>query len=583
MPDVRSPELAHVEARRIRAGAIEEHAPQTDDELHALILERYGMDVPRTAACEGCDAPFAAFADLYFGRVESAAWLAPRGGAKTWMAAVWHKLSSLFFPGCESLTFAATLAQSRRCYQHLLDLIGKDGSGGVDTKLKSETRFANGSKVEIVSGTEAAVRGPHPQHVHGDELDTMQPGVFAASRGMSLSKPGIPAVDLITGTRERRGGPMDKLVREYEEDVAAEREPARRLYRWCIYDTTERVANCQRAKANEGRPHTELCDCHLVRKGTWEAGRSRTFADCCGGKLSRSAGWRPLSEVRRKFQENEREVWESEYECRRPSTRENVLPDFSRDRHGVVGVKHLTDVGNVYCGIDFGGRAHHHAVWILVLHEEVEWGTPDGETRLLKAGTRVAFDEAYRAGIGYGELAELLKRKEAFWAGHFPGFRVSYRWGDAQGTGALLELKAHNYFTGPSSKDQRGQISHFRDLVNDDLFAVEVNRCALLVEQLEGWSYQAGTEQPVRGEHAFDHGADATRYGLWGIRSLDPVAKQARYAQSVGHAGSELPSQTGAGASPWETATRGDFNPERDSMVQDYRERMGWLMGGPGE
>src|SRR2546423_1241259 len=65
-----------------------------DDELHAYLVSELGIDVPRVAACHDHDAPFDAFADLYFERDLAALWLAPRGGAKTFLAAAWHLLSS---------------------------------------------------------------------------------------------------------------------------------------------------------------------------------------------------------------------------------------------------------------------------------------------------------------------------------------------------------------------------------------------------------------------------------------------------------------------------------------------------------
>lgn len=140
------------------------------------------MDIPREAVCDDHQAPFAFIADLYFERVTSAVAMANRGGSKTASSAVLHLINSLFKPSCESLTVGAIEAQSKRAYESLKKFLVTQGGDGVyEPKdhpeivrtIESETRFKNGSLVEIVPGTISAVSGPHPQKVHADEQDQM--------------------------------------------------------------------------------------------------------------------------------------------------------------------------------------------------------------------------------------------------------------------------------------------------------------------------------------------------------------------------------------------------------------------------
>jgi len=105
---------------------LREMGPQTDDELHEWLKFELGIDIPRTAVCEGHSAPFTFLADLYFERTEAALGVANRGGAKTFLVAVLHWLNSRFKPGCESCTFGATEAQSLRAYAHLKNWIYDD-------------------------------------------------------------------------------------------------------------------------------------------------------------------------------------------------------------------------------------------------------------------------------------------------------------------------------------------------------------------------------------------------------------------------------------------------------------------------
>ena len=157
-----------------------------------------GVDVPRVAVCEDHQAPFQFLADVYFERVGSALALANRGGAKTFIVAILHYVNSIYKPGCESLSFGATLGQSNRCYGNIESWCYiKDEQGRktdhfqdfIDGKPRiSETEFKNGSKIEIVAGTETAVNGPHPQKSHADEIELMDDGTWTESRGMAVAK-----------------------------------------------------------------------------------------------------------------------------------------------------------------------------------------------------------------------------------------------------------------------------------------------------------------------------------------------------------------------------------------------------------
>src|SRR3982751_3357837 len=88
--------------------------PQTDDELHAYILEHYGMNIPRVRVCPDHHAPFEAFSNLYFERDNSALWMTNRGGSKTQMAALWHMLSAKF-KACDGISVGAILEHAGRC------------------------------------------------------------------------------------------------------------------------------------------------------------------------------------------------------------------------------------------------------------------------------------------------------------------------------------------------------------------------------------------------------------------------------------------------------------------------------------
>jgi hypothetical protein len=126
--------------------------PINDDELHDWINAELGIDIPRTAVCDGHVSPFQFIADLYFNRENSVIVMANRGGSKTFGVAVLHYLNGTFKPGIEGFTFGATEAQSKRAYAHLKSLIRKANADNIENSLESKTTWKNGSSLEIVPG-----------------------------------------------------------------------------------------------------------------------------------------------------------------------------------------------------------------------------------------------------------------------------------------------------------------------------------------------------------------------------------------------------------------------------------------------
>jgi hypothetical protein len=513
--------------------------PRTDDELYAYVLKHLGIDIPRTAACADHEAPFQAFADLYFERDLEALWLAPRGGAKTFMAAIWELLSSRFRPGCESLSVAATLEQARRGYQHLTGFLRRDGEEGVDTSLKSETTWANASRVEIVPGSENAVRGPHPQHVFCDEQEQLEPTVWEASRLMSRSKPGIAAQDLVASTRARAHSQMDKLIAECEAAESTGIEPPYHLRRWCVLECGQR---CEESS----------CDaCSSIVKGKWDSGEPRTFADACGGKLRRASGWIPLSDLHRTFRTTSRAAWESEMECRRPSSEGLILPDFSRDRCCVRNYLPVPEVGPVYMSVDMGFENPTATIWVQFVTlngKEIVADGYEGGDRKIPRRAFVVFDELFKARLSTAQYVALLKEKEASWQRETGNFRVAGRFYDVQASQAARDWAEHGVYlkNHVSGKNVARTTAFVRELADDGLLLVDAS-CVNTIRELESWHYDPYQDGVPHKRAGDDHCADALRYLIANVRRIEPAASPAASRRVVSR------QQTGAGPSPWET------------------------------
>jgi hypothetical protein len=233
-------------------------APKNDDELHALILEETGYDIPRVAVCDDHCAPFDPIADAYFNREPAILVMASREGGKTIGISVLQYINAETKPGIEGVTFGAIKRQAEQAYKYVKSFVfTRDANGNRVPKpqidgepTREKTEWKTGSQILIIVGTKSGVNSPHPQTVHADELDLMDPEVFAESRSMSSSKnlPGgkrIPAIDIVTSTRKSSRGPMQKLIDEIEIAERDGHRPAWKLYAYCFREAAAEAPNCR--------------------------------------------------------------------------------------------------------------------------------------------------------------------------------------------------------------------------------------------------------------------------------------------------------------------------------------------------
>lgn len=561
-------ELAELVSKtRILERRLAESGPRDDDELHSWILNNLGINIPRVAACDGHQAPFDFLADLFFERTQSALLMANRGGSKTFLVALLHLINSLFKPGVESATVGAIEMQARRAYMHLQKLLEKHGSDQIAAAIMSETRFKNGSRVEILPGTISAVNGPHPHKVHADEVELMDPEVFDESRNMSqggrINGEYVKAQDIITSTRKRGHGPMQKLLDEINEAELDGKEPPYKLYQWCCFESAARVDNCQCAY-----PEIENhCPCDDVVKGRWENGQPRTLKDVCRGRMAKSDGWVPLNDVINTFTKTSKGIWEAQQECIKPSLAGLVVQGFTRESCAIQDYEPNPDLGPIYMSVDFGGTNPHAVNWYQLLREEVEVKDYRGGTKRLTQGSIVCFDEVYKAEIGNVKLAELVAKKEARWRKAYRGWRVNKRFADPAAKAARLDWAKHDPPLPTVYRVTREIVEHIKlvvNLIEDEKLFVDAGRCPMWIEEIEAWHYpqkradmEYDPEIPV---DDFNHCMSNLRYAVANIASIEytvgkyngmPATKSRREIQEgTAQANiNDLPIAVGAGRS----------------------------------
>lgn len=539
--------------RALKAKAQDE-GPQNDDELHAWVIENIGVNLSRVKVCDDHDAPFTFFADLYFERTQSALLMANRGGGKTFLVALLHYINSIYKPGCESLSFGATEAQSKRCYQHLTNWTTEVKTNPDGTKhsvlknflvrsIEKLTEFKNGSRVEIVPGTKKAVNGPHPQKAHADEVEQIDDEAWEESRNMAVSKTVktdefdpetgepilrvIKAQDIMTSTRKTARGRMQQLM---DQAANAKREglkPPFEVYKFCVWETTQRQPNCRSAPENAERlaaGDPTLCDCDTVAAPGYDKAKDaegkevlvrRTFDKACGGKLYRSGGHHPLEQVHNTFQQNSPRTWAAQQECSRPLTEGNYL-DWDESFHEIYGYAPDPANGPIYMGVDWGGTNPHAVGWFQRLTTRVVVKDSEGHPRVLPDESIVLFDEIYKAEISARQLGERVKEREAWWKKQYPNFKVKARFTDPQGKPHRIEFKNQGLKSSWPVKTRNW------DFITDELvdvfdaghFFASAERCRNFIAEAGEWKKNPKTGEQI---DEFNHMIDAARYAVANI------------------------------------------------------------------
>jgi intein/homing endonuclease len=258
--------------------------PTTDDELWQWVVDNTGFEIPRVAVCEDHTAPFDFMADYYFERERGILVLGARESSKTLGVAIINYAFCETKNELDACTFADIEAQSNKSYSYIKKFVyTKDDNGrkiikgGIEGEpLRKETRWINGSKLEVLIGSLSGVNSPHPQKVHADEIDLMDEQVWLESRSMASSRklPDgtiIKAQDIATSTRKSSKGLMQKLIDESEKAKKEGFKPPFRLYASCVFESAQEVPECRGAKKEDrekklkelGKDPCELCDCVL--------------------------------------------------------------------------------------------------------------------------------------------------------------------------------------------------------------------------------------------------------------------------------------------------------------------------------
>ncbi len=425
----------------------------------------------------------------------------------TYAVALINHLDMIFKPGCEIASAGAVRDQADKCYRYFQSFLEfpwfKDlnqrfqdctGKPLLDDSIKSKTQFnsvkdkVQGSMLEIITGTDKGLRGPHPNKARIDEVDLIEWTTLQTALSMSHSSDGIVGQNVFTSTRQLQDGSMQRLLDEAKDKGIA-------VYEWDIWEAVEK---CNR-RCKDDAVHGS---CPIY-----------TF---CKGKAHHCDGFYKIDDFIDKVRLIDRETFETEWENKRPSRHKMVYPSFSHSRHVMTPERlyRMTGSHNVefnwykVSGLDFGSSPGHPFVYLkacmlpnnawMIFHEYV------AEQRLIR------------------DHAQAIRSSPFYYSGE-----TIYADWDAQDR---LELKACGVRTQPAVKGNNTVsmgIDHVKTLLNgyppEEIPQLYVwHDCTNTIREFGVYQWPTRpdgkvdrTGQPVKDN---DHCMDTIRYILYSLR-----------------------------------------------------------------
>lgn len=226
--------------------------PRDDEELHALVLALWGVDIPRTAFCDGHDAPMDWFAAAFFGRVPRAYSKGSRGlSGKTYaMSALGLTMACVL--GTSVTIAAGSTAQTKASIRHMRDMWESPGAPKymLERVTAEEQHLTNGAMIMSVTSSERGLRSSHNSVLLVDEIDEWGQGrgeegmtLLNSAYGMPMSEKnwlGVETMPQIAGTStlQNLDGPFQRTIDEMEE-----KDPPEHLFTWCYRESSKTLNN----------------------------------------------------------------------------------------------------------------------------------------------------------------------------------------------------------------------------------------------------------------------------------------------------------------------------------------------------
>lgn len=484
-----------------------------DDELlYRFIKTILGFSIPRNKVCEHHCAPMDFIADSFFDRVSKLLVVANRNGGKTQNFGILNALDAICKKGCEIASVGAIEDQARKCYKYTVDIIRKPYFAKLLSKepMISLTKLDNGSEISILPGTMSGVNGPHPQRTNFDEVELTQWKILMEFMSMAKSTKDVPSCVRITSTRKFSHGPMQRLIDEKD-------KRGFKLYIWCIWETIEKCPdtrsgtvpcyvlvpddkdNIQKYKVfsdNKEDFNKEFpIDVLQSNREKYSGCLACPLVEVCLTKAKRSDGYYSISDTIDKFTGMDREVWDSQWECKKPGTSGLVYREFDETIHVIPeeSFKFNPDYP-CYAGQDFGYEDPASTIFLQFL--------PNGDA--------VIFDEIYERRKQTPVLAKY------YWKPKQDRYQCISWFADTENADAISQMESIGIPVESADKDIVMGIAKVRSWLKtaDNYVRLYVtSNCVNTIKEFKSYKYpEKGGDRPVDKDN---HLMDALRYVLY--------------------------------------------------------------------
>jgi hypothetical protein len=268
------------------------------------------------------------FDDLYSLKTRKAVVLAPRGGGKTFGAAI---LATAFFlfKDFDAGIVAGSETQALTLYSYILEWLElPETEESVDRLRRSDLAGIHGNRIVAKTASARSIRGMHLGRgkrgallIIDEEAEAEEDVVRAARYTVRTAE---PALILRASTFHKLTGSFARLV----EDCSSQ---GYELYRWSSFDIA--------------RPCPYECKCCPVNE----------FREkYCKGKAKQSQGWIDIDEIAGEWRDTNRETFEVEVMGLRPASAGCVIDPQAIDRAVIKGGEVRDDVCYGCYGIDWG-------------------------------------------------------------------------------------------------------------------------------------------------------------------------------------------------------------------------------------
>lgn len=389
--------------------------------------------------------------------------------------ALLNVLDALFKSRVEVASMGAVLQQATKGYRYFADMLVNHELFAADVKDTSmrETQLTNGSIVQVLTGTITGVNSPHPHKARADEVELIEWEVLQQFFSMARSERGIQGQNVLSSTRKGLWGSMQRLLDKMENEPQFPFV----LRTWCVKEVLEKC--------------TEPCwKCREIVRAEDE----RTFWDVCQGEARNSDGFYSVRDLHRKFLILDANVFDAEWECKKPSKQGLIYRELKDEQ---VGVHPFDPTKETFIGVDDGFV---DPFVFLVLQK-------DGY------GNIWAVRELFGSGKEHSTWIDEIK--SLFYELGL-NMKKTVIYVDVRATALIAELRKAGFQVRARSYGVVDSIRHVKKWVkgvhHPKLF-IDGEFCPNLKREMGIYRYKPGSEQPMDKDN---HACDALRYGICG-------------------------------------------------------------------